>query len=164
MNGKIVPWLPFAAIDLLRKLLSDKTRYWEWGCGGSTIFALNCKAIVFSVEHKIYWYQLIRQCASRAQLFLEPDTEAESYSRRINDQSGLFDIILVDGRQRNRCIDAAISRLEPGGTMILDNSDRDRYRRGIIRLEQAGFQRQSIVDYGPLNSEPWECSFFKRHS
>lgn len=39
-----------------------------------------------------------------------------------------FDFIIVDGRARPECVFSSYSKLKVGGLMILDNSERDRYR------------------------------------
>lgn len=39
-----------------------------------------------------------------------------------------FDFILIDGRARVECTLGAICRLKEGGMLVLDNSDRERYR------------------------------------
>lgn len=39
-----------------------------------------------------------------------------------------FDFILVDGRARVACVMNAVDKLKKGGILILDNSDRDKYR------------------------------------
>ncbi len=39
-----------------------------------------------------------------------------------------FDFILVDGRARVACVMNAVNKLKKGGILILDNSDREKYR------------------------------------
>ncbi len=52
---------------------------------------------------------------------------------------GLFDIVLVDGRDRNNCIFNAITALKENGIIILDDGERKRYEKGIDRLTREGF-------------------------
>lgn len=47
-----------------------------------------------------------------------------------------FDFVLVDGRARVECSLLAISRLKPGGMLVLDNSDRNRYEPVFQVLHQ----------------------------
>ena len=44
---------------------------------------------------------------------------------------GDFDLVVVDGRARNACFHRAITRLAPGGVLVFDNVDRQRYRDAI---------------------------------
>jgi predicted O-methyltransferase YrrM len=43
-------------------------------------------------------------------------------------ESGHFDYVLVDGRARPECLVHAIDKLKSGGLMVLDNSERNRYK------------------------------------
>lgn len=45
-----------------------------------------------------------------------------------NDPDEYFDFIIVDGRARPECVFASIPKLKKGGLMVLDNSERDRYK------------------------------------
>lgn len=38
-----------------------------------------------------------------------------------------FDFIIVDGRARTECVIVNLQKLKPGGLLVLDNSERDRY-------------------------------------
>jgi hypothetical protein len=52
----------------------------------------------------------------------------DDYVAAIGDTSGYFDLIVIDGRAREACLTAAISRLAPGGFILLDDFKRKRYR------------------------------------
>lgn len=58
-----------------------------------------------------------------------------------------FDVILIDGRARPACIRHSISRLKPGGWLVLDNADRAHYQPAI-RMLLAGFERRDFA--GPI--------------
>lgn len=59
------------------------------------------------------------------------------YFLALNDKpDGYFDLILVDGRARPECVFASIDKLKPGGLMILDNSERERYKIAFKRLKE----------------------------
>ena len=51
----------------------------------------------------------------------------------IDEIPGLFDLIVIDGRAREACLDAALSRLSPGGIILFDNTNRRRYRSALAR-------------------------------
>ena len=119
------PWLTDPAIDFLEIYLKPDMRILEFGCGGSTIwFKEKCKSVI-SIEHDWRYYK---------------ETKA-----RLKDHSGLrilqlpyygvmntfidnyFDAIIVDGRNRKRCIYHSIPKVKPGGIIMLDNSERPYY-------------------------------------
>lgn len=59
------PWLTFAAIDYLDRVLTPGSRVFEWGMGGSSLFLAQRAAEVVSVEHDPQWYEIV--CAAVAQ-------------------------------------------------------------------------------------------------
>jgi predicted O-methyltransferase YrrM len=59
------------------------------------------------------------------------------YVRAVDDEDGEFDLVVVDGRARNACFDAALPRVSPGGLVVFDNVDRERYREAIARHDGA---------------------------
>jgi predicted O-methyltransferase YrrM len=53
------------------------------------------------------------------------------YADTINRVGGVFDLIVVDGRARVACLQAAVGHLAPDGLLVFDNAGRDRYTSGI---------------------------------
>ncbi|WP_327432513.1 hypothetical protein [Streptomyces sp. NBC_01236] len=45
-----------------------------------------------------------------------------------------FDLVMIDGRARPSCIRHAMSRLKPGGMLVVDNSDRPTYQQALKGL------------------------------
>ena len=66
------------------------------------------------------------------------------YCKAILKEEGLFDIVLIDGRDRVRCAKNAISKLKSGGILIWDDSDRGYYEEGDIFLKEHGFKKIEI--------------------
>jgi hypothetical protein len=54
-----IPWICFAAIDFLDKLLTKDMRVYEFGSGGSTLFFANRVKEVISVEHDPEWFKKV---------------------------------------------------------------------------------------------------------
>ena len=61
------------------------------------------------------------------------DLDFASYVGAINDVPGIFDLIVIDGRARAACLEAAVGRLADDGLIVFDNSRRRRYRAAISR-------------------------------
>jgi len=124
------------------------TRLFEWGAGESTMaFAERC-AFVASVEHALPYYENVKNRLEQERLkncrleFKPPvkkvdpddfnyvssdyhDHSFEDYVRAIEayrDED--FHIIVVDGRCRVRCVEAASPKLAPGGLLVLDDAQR----------------------------------------
>lgn len=54
-----VPWISFAAISFLEKILNKDMMVFEYGTGGSTMFFANRVKRVVSVEHDPAWYRRV---------------------------------------------------------------------------------------------------------
>src|SRR5450432_974123 len=50
------PWISFAAIGFLKKIVRQDMRVFEYGSGGSTMFWISSVQEVISVEHDLSWY------------------------------------------------------------------------------------------------------------
>lgn len=48
----------------------------------------------------------------------------------------LFDLVSIDGRARPSCLLHALRKIRPGGYLLLDNSERDRYARAITLVDE----------------------------
>lgn len=119
------------AITQLETMVAPGMRILEWGSGGSTVFCAKRGAEVTSIEHVPDWAQLVQTELKRRKLSAQVtvhriDLEAE-YVDVIDQLSGSFDLIVVDGRRRVECVLKAHSRVVPGGWLVLDDSDREAY-------------------------------------
>jgi hypothetical protein len=55
-----MPWLAFAAIDFLRKIIRPEMSVFEYGSGGSTLFWSQHVRNVVSIEHEQSWYNRMK--------------------------------------------------------------------------------------------------------
>ena len=169
------PWLTEEANRILDLIIQNGTnlRVFEYGMGASTIWFLKQKnvALLHSVEHDPEWYDFISKEATRAL----PNAKKVALMRRDQpyhnaiDEAGRFDrkydIILVDGRNRNLCIQSAASYLAPDGFIILDNSERSHYSPGKDLLE--GWWRlythQPNPDKYGFTYPGWETTIYSKN-
>ena len=138
-----LPWFTYPAIEMLRGLdLSDKSVL-EFGSGYSTLFWGSHAKTVLSIEHDPEWHQKMTS-------LIPPNVELQLRGLdAYTTVSGMFDIISIDGyakeRTRYRCATSSLPHLNPGGLMILDNSDwlpaTCYYLRhqGLIQIDFSGF-------------------------
>ncbi len=133
-----VPWTSPASILIFDKILDKNMNGFEYGSGRSTLyFARKLKHLV-SVEHDESWYNLVTeqvQALNNVEYRLikakhkNEMVDYTDYANAINSyEDDTFDFILVDGRWRVSCIKNAIPKLQSGGIMVLDNSEREEYR------------------------------------
>jgi hypothetical protein len=118
-----VPWLAFPAIDHLERQISGK-RVFEFGSGMSTLwFAKRCRQVV-SVESDSHWHQVVtEQCRAMQNVRIINAPSREEYLAAISNAGGKFDLILVDGLYRSDCLNLARAYLNPGGLVVVDDTD-----------------------------------------
>ncbi|WP_372733996.1 O-methyltransferase [Nocardioides sp.] len=145
-----LPWLPFRLIEELGEHVRPGSRVFEYGGGGSTLWFLAQGAQVVTVEHHPAWAaQLRASISSESWTLLErPETDRfKTYVEAIEDYPDEeFDVVIVDGRERARCLTAALPKVKPGGLLIVDDADRERYQPAI---EATGWNRRDIVGFAP---------------
>jgi hypothetical protein len=146
------PWWPYVAVEAVEAALPARARVVEYGGGGSTLWLLDRGATVVCIEHDRDWAAtLTEEADGRAELRLvEPSTSGEvssgglfydDYVTAVADlPDGSQDLVIVDGRARVACGLAAMSKVRPGGMLLLDDSDRARYEG--LREALAGWRGQ----------------------
>ena len=148
-----VPWWTFEASDRVAAFLANRpgARVFEWGSGASTVWLSRRSGSVTSVEHDAAWARVVEPILPANALvrvvepLRDPDGSGRARSERagfegldftpyvaaMDEADGTFDLVVVDGRARNACFHRAISRLPPGGVLVFDNVDRQRYRDAL---------------------------------
>ncbi len=143
-----LPWMNLEIIDWLSKYLKKDMQLFEWGAGGSTVFYSDLVKHVVSIEYDESYFAFVEKQLKEkenVELILMPPQEEgnyksfsphhigsyfDNYVKTINaypDQS--FDVIVVDGRQRNACFRIALRKLKPDGIIVFDNFDREIYKK-----------------------------------
>jgi hypothetical protein len=145
-----LPWLPFRLIDLLDERLEPGMRVFEYGGGGSTLWFLNHDPELVTDEHDADWARTLGETTSGAswKLLVHPlDDGGAAYVGAIDDYpDGHFDLIVVDGRYRARCVVASLAKVRPGGMLVVDDVDRERY---AAALEAVAWPRTDIIGFAP---------------
>ncbi|HAY39752.1 MAG TPA: FkbM family methyltransferase, partial [Desulfobacteraceae bacterium] len=74
----------------------------------------------------------------------------------------IFNIIVIDGRDRVNCAKNSLKALKGDGVIIWDNSEREYYQEGYSYLIQNGFRRLDFEGLGPIGIREWCTSIFYR--
>ena len=131
-----LPWISYRAIDRLEEVVSRESTVFEFGGGGSTLwFAERCRSVV-TVEHDPQWFPALEELVGNLEnVELIHETDQDDWSGYVNAighfPDAHFDLVVVDGRERVRCLEQAMPKVKPGGYLVLDNSDRARYQRAL---------------------------------
>jgi predicted O-methyltransferase YrrM len=143
------PWMTRNSITFIENWIKnnrDKNQLLEFGCGSSTAWFLKLGLIVTSIEHDKKWIEtvtsklpdnMLKNWSHRLRLSSKTGTEigsdGEYYDDYVNEIHNLetFDIIIVDGRCRSKCIERAVHKVNRGGIFIVDNAERKIYEKSI---------------------------------
>lgn len=148
-----VPWWSYRAIDDVERWLQDRTevRVFEWGSGASTSWLATRASSVTTVEHHAGFARTVsRLVPENVRLEVVPavrreapavpsgrrghrQLDFEDYVGAIDRLGGTYDLICIDGRAREACLERAVHHLGAGGIIVFDNTNRSRYRRAMER-------------------------------
>ena len=150
-----LPWMCFSATRWLEKQVTTDSKVFEYGSGGSTLFWSARVGQVVSIEHNALWYNKVkntlvekRQNVDYRLFEVEEGGSTDSYVKSIKKENdGEFDIVVVDGIARVDCLREALPKVKKGGLLILDNSQRDEYIKGINELSM--YQRWDFEGITP---------------
>lgn len=162
-EGNPLPWITYPALEFLEPRISPAMRIFEYGSGNSTLWWAKRVSLVVSCEHDYSWYQNVRsRIPGNVRLNYRELSPGGEYSRMVATYRNEFDIIVIDGRDRNNCAKQCLPALKADGVILWDNSDRDSYTEGFRFLLDSGFSRIDFPGMGPVNLSPWCTSLFYR--
>jgi hypothetical protein len=181
-------WVPFNCQDWIDSHVSRDTVAFEWGSGSSTLYFSKRINHLTSIEHNKEWYSKVSGALSDSSIkncnyrLIEPEvadekTKKENNTRYLSLEKGkenltfkkycqsirdyhdnYFDFISIDGRARTSCFAEAIDKLKHGGIMMLDDSQRTRYRECFLQTKK--WQKINFFGFGPFASELWQTTIF----
>ena len=161
-EAKPIPWYTYPAIEFIENKIDSDFRIFEYGSGNSSLWWSERVTQVISIESDANWFGYIKEnMPSNVELYLiEDDLKYASAINQYEDHS--FDVIIVDGSNRNQCAEFAISKVKNQGFIIFNNTDDHRHAPGVEKLQASGFIR--IDFYGMIPSYLYKnCTsiFFK---
>jgi len=159
------PWISGNAFREMRAHLPSSAKVFEWGSGMSTVwFDRHCLE-VHSVEDNIDWFNYIRTRVHSTQLYL---LKCPAYAEKILDfPDSYFDLISIDGSDRDQCLECAVPKVRPGGMVVLDNTDSrapDMLRAFEILKAITGCDVKEFSGWAPGNAFPQETTILTRRA
>jgi hypothetical protein len=166
------PWWPYDATIWIAEHMPNGARVFEFGGGGSTLWLQDQGAEVIAVEHHEDWVQQLVAVLAPSARVMKRGTSAsgsitsavepgffDEYVAAVGDEpDSSLDLVIVDGRARVECVRQAMSKVKPGGLLLLDDSDRARYRpavRLLIGWERHIFRGLKPGDYWSAETSVW---------
>ena len=156
-QGCYVPWITYPAIDFLDNINFTDCSVFEFGSGSSSFWWSNKAKQVTSVEMDALWYEKIAEkLPDNVRLFNVEN--GGMYPESINKFKEKFDVVIVDGAERYKCVVCAISKISDRGIVILDNTEW--YPNSARLLRDNGFVQLDFYGLPPSNSFPSITSIF----
>lgn len=153
-SGNCIPWYTYPAIDFLTTMDFSEKAVLEFGAGHSTVWWSQRAKSVLSIEEDRVWFNYLRsKLETRPNVELVLSADNDEYANRPLGRK--FDIIIIDGGPRNRCAESALSCINVGGAIVLDDSEgfwggETNHSYPIIDLYSAhGFMRVDFYGYAP---------------
>jgi hypothetical protein len=143
-----LPWMLPEVIDWLAAILQPDWTVLETGAGGSTVFFACRVARVISYEHIAHWAHRVEGIPNVHVRFW-PDYPTEGLGLL-----SLVDLACIDGRGRVRSVLDALPKIKPRGWLLLDDSDRPRYREAHEAAEKVSSAR-IVFRSGPDETTAW---------
>ena len=147
---KPLPWFTYSFIDFIEERLSKEFNVFEFGSGNSTLYFAKRVKQVTSVEHNSEWYNKLKsKIPNSSNLILSKSDGMEDYITELKQSNKNYDIIIIDGIYRNECCFIATNFLTDEGVIILDDSKRNDYAKGIKHLMNEGFMKIDFSGISP---------------
>ena len=142
------PWMQNADIRAIESVIEELSpqRVLEWGAGGSTIYWPPKFGFIqewIAIEHNEEVLADLRGRVGGSVILLHIEVDDLDY---LNPAEGKFDLILVDGRDRVRCVRAGLDMLAEGGVVLLHDALRIRYSE-LWELEHSQKLTEGRVPY-----------------
>ena len=131
-SGEPIPWTTYPFLEFIEPRLWRDLRIFEYGCGNSTLFWAARAATVAAVEHDALWAARIGKMLPPSARVAHAPQGSVAYPDAVR-EGAPWDIVVVDGVDRNACLERAVDALSQGGVIVLDDSERPEYATNILR-------------------------------
>ncbi len=164
VKGDPIPWITYPALDFLADRVLSEMVVFEYGSGNSTFWWSKRVKKLISCEHDKEWYASFRPEIPDNVTYLLRRAKGGStdYAMEISKYREMFDILVIDGRDRVNCVKNGLASLHHDGVLIWDNSDREEYQEGFDLLKEKGFKSLDFWGMGALATRRWCTSIFYR--
>lgn len=153
-DGNLLPWMTYPAIEFLQNYVSQNHEIFEFGCGASTIFFAKKAKKVYGLETNQNWLNLINQKLQSLDLeaqieLMENGIDNKNYEIFPQKFEKKFDIIVIDSLKRFLCAQNAINFIKDDGIIILDDSQRENYKKIFDFFAEKGFEKKDFWGIEP---------------
>lgn len=149
-NGKPLPWVTYSFINFISDRLNNKMTVFEFGSGNSTQFYSQKVKWIDTVEHDPDWFNKVKENLPENVSISNKTLEYGGvYSKAALDSKKKYDLIIIDGRDRVNSLINSIDALSLNGVLVLDDSERKTYQKGVDYLLNSGFKKIDFWGVSP---------------
>lgn len=160
-DGSPVPWMNYNVISFLEERLTREMKLLEFGSGYSTLFYTHYIDDVTSIEGDPHWYETTKKMVGERAKVIHVDLNAcDNYDPILNNLHAVYDVVVIDGRNRVQCAMSVCNILSKQGVIIFDDSMREKYREGIDYLLSQGFKKIDFEGLKPTSIKSYRTSIF----
>lgn len=163
-DGNPLPWYTYPAIEYLSQFDYTDKKIFEYGCGYSSLFWARRAQKVISIEDNLDYFNKWSANFKEANLDIRWRDEGDIYENAIFEDNDVYDVIVIDGKRRFQCAEAAIKKIANGGMIILDDSDRINtsleYVKAVENLHAADLIQVDFYGFCPMNNYTKTTSLF----
>lgn len=128
-NGIAIPWYTYGLIDFLQRRELSQKRVLEIGGGQSTLWWANMAKQVFTIEGDREWHKRLQANQNHENLEIRYISKDQNVLKALDlhlaeSKITQFDVIIIDGMDRQSLVEKCISLLAIDGFIIIDDSDR----------------------------------------
>jgi len=165
-DGNPIPWYSYPFLSFIENRLKKSFNIFEYGSGNSTIWLAKRVGSVKAVEHNLSWFKKISShLPDNVEIVHREANDEKEYCREIFNSDTQYDLVIVDGVQRNCCLKTSIEKLNKDGVVILDNSERREYQEGVRLLISKGFKKIDFCGMGAMeNCNTCTTIFYKENN
>jgi hypothetical protein len=164
-NGNPIPWNTYPFIRFIEPRLKKDFNVFEYGCGNSTLWYARRVKSIKSVEHDKMWFDLItKKLPENCSIIFHELEEDGAYAKEIMNDDIFYNIVIIDGRDRNNCALYAVEKLTGDGVIVFDNTQLVEYTQSINTLLENGFKMLNFTGSQPIVAHENTTSIFYREN
>ena len=150
-KGNPIPWCTYSFIKFIEPRLLNTFDVFEYGCGNSSLWYAKRVRSIKSVENDEKWFNNISsRLPVNAKAVLQTDINDGDYSKEVLKDGKKYQIIIIDGRDRNNCVKYSLQQLADDGIIVYDNTQVPEYLPSIQILLNTGFKKIDFIGNLPI--------------
>ena len=114
-----------------------------------------------TVEHDREWFDEVARVAPENVTLQHRNAGPDYWEAAVRAETR-FDLILVDGLERARCLASTAPALSKAGVVLLDDSHREACRSAVADYVEEGFRTLRLVGAKPNHLSESECLLMYR--